>query len=190
QIFRKLDYWMSTRARRYAQRMHPKKSQGWRNYKYWGRFNKERNDHWVFGDKRSGQYLLKFSWFNVMRHTMVKGDASPDDPHLKVYWELRRKRKSSQLIPSYQRLARRQEYKCPVCSESLFNGEPLEKHHIIPRAQGGDDSYDNLELMHYFCHQQLHLVRQQSEGKVVVPNCQQTIRSVGRESEDEVLSLW
>ncbi|NES20633.1 MAG: group II intron reverse transcriptase/maturase [Symploca sp. SIO3E6] len=190
QIFHQLDNWMFVRARRYAHRMHPKKSRGWLHHKYWGRLNKKRNDYWVFGDKQTGQYLLKFSWFNIIRHTMVKGDASPDDPNLQVYWENRRKRKSFQLIPSYQKLARKQGYKCPVCQASLFNGEPIQKHHIIPRAQGGDDSYDNLELMHYFCHQQLHLVGRQSEGKVAVPNCHQAVHSVGHESEDEVLSLW
>ncbi|WP_051035598.1 group II intron reverse transcriptase/maturase [Fischerella muscicola] len=189
-IFSKLDRWMFVRGKRYAKRMHPNKSTSWHNYRYWGRLNLDRNDYWVFGDKQTGQYLLKFSWFNIRRHTMVKGDASPDDPALREYWDLRNNRKSHSLIPSYQKLAQKQGYKCSVCGESLFNDEPLQKHHKIPRSKGGKDSYANLELMHYYCHQQLHSVGQKSEGEVFVLNCQESIPLVGRESEGEVSSLW
>lgn len=159
-IFSKLDTWMFVREKRYAKRMHPKKSSCWRKQRYWGRLNLDRNDYWVFGDKQTGQYLLKFSWHNIKRHTLVKGDASPDNPELQEYWDLRRKRKSQTLIPSYQKLAQKQGYKCPVCGESLFNDEPLQKHHKTPRSKGGNDSYANLELMHYYCHQQVHSVGQ------------------------------
>ena len=31
-------------------------------------------------------YLLKFSWTNIVRHQMVTGAASPDDPALTDYW--------------------------------------------------------------------------------------------------------
>ena len=165
-IFHKLDTWMYIRENRYTKRMHPKKSSGWRKYKYWGRLNFDRNDNWVFGDKRTGQYLLKFSWFNIRRHTLVKGDASYDNPDLVKYWELRTKRKSQNLIPSYQKLARKQGFKCCVCGESLFNDEPIQKHHKVPRSKGGKDTYANLELMHYYCHRQVHSVAQGSEEEV------------------------
>lgn len=171
QIFSKLDTWMFVREKRYAKRMHPKKSSCWRKQRYWGRLNLDRNDNWVFGDKRTGQYLLKFSWFNIKRHTLVKGDASPDDPELQEYWDLRRKRKSKNLIPSYQKLAQKQGYKCAICGESLFNDEPLQKHHKTPRSKGGNDSYANLELMHYYCHRQVHSVGLRSEEEVFVHNC-------------------
>jgi RNA-directed DNA polymerase len=36
----------------------------------------------VFGDRISGAYLLKFSWTKIVRHQLVKGRASPDDPAL------------------------------------------------------------------------------------------------------------
>ena len=53
-------------------------------------FNKSRNDRWVFGDRDSGAYLPKFAWTNIVRHAMVKGTASPDDPALAEYWAERR----------------------------------------------------------------------------------------------------
>jgi hypothetical protein len=55
-------------------------------------FNKFRNDHWVFGDRDSGAYLVKFSWTAILRHVPVKGTASPDDPALARYWAERRKK--------------------------------------------------------------------------------------------------
>ena len=172
QIFSKMDTWMFVREKRYAIRMHPRKGQGWRYQRYWGRLNLDRNDNWVFGDKQTGQYLLKFSWFNIKRHALVIGDASPDNPELREYWELRRKKQSQTLIPSYQKLAEKQGYKCPICGESLFNDEPLQKHHKTPRKLGGNDSYANLELMHYYCHQQIHGSEHQFTDEVFKQNCQ------------------
>lgn len=173
QIFSSLDRWMFVRERRYAKRMHTKKSQSWRNHRYWGRLNFDRNDYWVFGDKRTGKYLLKFSWFNIRRHPMVKGAASPDDPELNSYWNSRKKIKSQSLIPSYQKIAQKQGFECPICRESLFNDEPIHKHHKIPIHQGGEDSYANLELVHYYCHQQIHSQPQNPDDEA-----------------ENVLSLW
>jgi hypothetical protein len=34
--------------------------------RYFGRFNKARQDRWVFGDRDSGAYLLKFSWTKIV----------------------------------------------------------------------------------------------------------------------------
>jgi hypothetical protein len=55
-----------------------------------GRGNKLRNDRWVFGDPASDAYLVKFSWTDIVRHVMVTGAASPDDPALADYWAERR----------------------------------------------------------------------------------------------------
>ena len=75
--FQALDFWMFHRAARWARFRHPTKSTEWRSQRYWGRLNAERKDNWVFGDKHSGVYLLKFAWFNRKQHILVKGRASP-----------------------------------------------------------------------------------------------------------------
>ncbi len=87
---------------------------------------------------------------------MVKGRASPDDPDLKAYWQEREARKGKQLRPGLQILAKRQGNVCPVCQQSLFNGEELHKHHVILRREGGSDELANLELLHLYCHQLVH----------------------------------
>ena len=69
---------------------HHNKPKHWIVGRYFGKYNKFRNDRWVFGDRDSGTYLVKFSWTGIDRHVMVKGAASPDDPALTSYWAERR----------------------------------------------------------------------------------------------------
>jgi RNA-directed DNA polymerase len=150
QTFKSLDAWMFRRETRFTQYTHPTKSQHWRKQKYWGEMNPHRKDQWVFGDKHSGHYLLKFAWFKTRRHVMVKGTNSPDDPNLREYWAQRMAGKSQDLTPSKQRIARVQNHLCPLCGESIHNGEELHAHHIYGRT------YDDVILVHRYCHQQVH----------------------------------
>jgi RNA-directed DNA polymerase len=168
EIFGKLDSWMFYKADRYTRRMHPKKSKDWRHRTYWGRFHLERRDSWVFGDKQTGGYLLKFNWFPIERHTLVKGTSSPDDPRLKDYWMERQAAKAKDLTFSKQKLARRQHGRCPQCGESLFNDEELHLHHLHGRAQGGVNVYSNLVLVHLLCHQHIH-----AASKRALSDCQE-----------------
>jgi len=155
-VFRVMDRWMHLRAVRYAKRTHPKKPWKWQRSRYWGKLNKEREDNWVFGNKRTVAYLLKFSWFKIERHVLVKGRASPDDPDLKAYWLTRKKVNHRNLSDSDAKIADRQDWVCPVCGDYLNNGEELQRHHKQPRGEGGADVYANLELVHLYCHQQRH----------------------------------
>ena len=75
---------------KWAKFTHPHKSKRWIISRYFGAFNSARRDRWVFGDRDSGAYLLKFAWTKITRHTLVKGWASPDDPALAGYWAARR----------------------------------------------------------------------------------------------------
>src|SRR5262249_51169690 len=155
--FAKLEKWMYDREVRYAKRRHPNKSRHWMARKYWGVPVWRRKDRWVFGDKASGAYRLRFSWFRHKQHVMVKGTASPDDARLKGYWEERRKCNSSDLSRTDQKLAQRQGWTCPVCGDDLLNGEELHRHHWQQRREGGTDEPANLVLLHLYCHQQIHL---------------------------------
>ena len=71
---------------------HPNKPKRWIVGRYFGKFNKFRNDRWVFGDRDTGAYLPKFAWTQIVRHTLVTGRASPDDPALADYWAERRQK--------------------------------------------------------------------------------------------------
>jgi RNA-directed DNA polymerase len=154
--FSKLDEWMFHRAVRYARYSHPAKSWKWTSKRYWGKLNSRRNDHWVFGDKPTGAYMLKFSWFPIERHVLVRGTASPDDPTLQEYWAKRQKAKARNLPLKEGRLAKDQNYVCRRCGMTLFNGEELHTHHLEPRNKGGTDVRENTTLVHLYCHQQIH----------------------------------
>lgn len=154
--FAKLDNWMFHRELRYANHTHPTKPAHWKKGKYWGRLNPSRKDNWVFGNRKTGVILQKFAWSKIERHVMVKGTNSPDDPRLTEYWAKRNSEKRKDLPPSLQKIAQNQKCVCPICGESLFNEEELHTHHVIPKSQGGKDTYNNLQLVHLYCHQQVH----------------------------------
>jgi len=155
-VFTEMDNWMHRRARRYAKHMHPRKTWKWRAARYWGRLNKDSDDKWVFGDKHSGRYLRKFSWTKIRRHELVRGTASPDDPSLKEYWWERKKVNLHHLSMSDVLLAESQDWLCPRCGMDLINGEEIHRHHKRPKSEGGTDSRNNRELVHLYCHQQIH----------------------------------
>jgi RNA-directed DNA polymerase len=154
--FSALDHWMVHKAIRYAKRTHPTKPKRWWQAKYFGQLNLKRKDRWVFGDKRTGAYLLMFKWHKIERHILVKGSASPDNPELREYWERRRMMKIKDLTPSRQKVAKTQNGVCPICGDWLFNEEELQVHHKKPKSEGGGNRYDNLALIHLYCHQQAH----------------------------------
>ncbi len=149
-VFHALDAWMFLREQRFARSRHPNKSASWRTQRYWGRLNTYRQDHWVFGDKKSGHFLLKFGWFRIQRHVLVRGRSSPDDSRLRDYWAQRSAAKSNDLPPSRQKIARNQNHVCPLCGESIHNGEEIHEHHIHGREHG------DIILVHLYCHQQIH----------------------------------
>ena len=90
EIFSSLDTYLWRLLYKWARWRHQNKPRRWVVARYFGKYNKFRNDHWVFGDRDSGAYLVKFSWTGIERHVPVKGTASPDDPALAGYWAKRR----------------------------------------------------------------------------------------------------
>ena len=157
--FRKLDKYLFTRQVRFVKRTHPRKPTKWTN-KYWGKFRFGSQDKWVFGNKINGNYMLKFAWTKISRHTLVKGSHSPDDPSLIEYWEKRNAKKDKseaiKLNRKHEQIASKQGYKCSKCGQTLFNGEPLHLHHITPKNKGGKDEMNNLTWLHMFCHHKTH----------------------------------
>jgi RNA-directed DNA polymerase len=79
-------------------------------------FNKARGDRWVFGDRQSGAYLHKFVWTRIVRHQLVPGRASPDDPALADYWAKRRRKTPRLPIDKTSlRLWKAHDGRCPLC---------------------------------------------------------------------------
>ena len=68
----------------------------------------------------SNAYLVKFSWTDIVRHVMVTGAASPDDPALTDYWAKRRRKVKPPLDNYTLRLLARQDARCPLCGDHLL----------------------------------------------------------------------
>jgi RNA-directed DNA polymerase len=124
----------------------------------------------VFGDRDSGAYLQKFAWTRIVRHPVVKGTASTDDPTLTDYWASRRRNGTRRGPDSTKlRLLQQQHGRCPRCGELLLHADhppqtpseweqwlaatrkAITKHSLAQRAGGAPDD-SNLRLTHARCH--------------------------------------
>src|SRR6266851_738334 len=171
--FNALDYYMWRPLYAWALRQHRRKNRRWVKNHYFGRYNKARNDTWVFGDRKTGAYLHKYSWTPIVRHAPVAGRSSPDDPALTQYWTDRRQRHRHQappLAPSTQRAMRAQRGRCPHCGEPLLHaGHPpdspsqwetwfrvirtaITREAITVHTADGQTGDHHPRLMHTDCH--------------------------------------
>jgi RNA-directed DNA polymerase len=148
--------------------------------------SRAKNDRWVFGDAASGAHLVKFSWTDIVRHTVVKGGASPDDPALPEYWAERRRRVRPPLDSYTLRLLTRQDGRCPLCGDELLSAaQPPQSpagwerwwlqvvrgaivvdclvHHGPPGAPDGDQT----RLVHAPCRRELQA--RQRKGTALQP---------------------
>jgi RNA-directed DNA polymerase len=157
---------------RWARRRHPNKNNRWVRKRY---FKTIKGNRWTFActtsDRRGKDkelVLYQISCTPIERHIKVKGDASPDDPSLKEYWDKRRTSLGKSRFnkgSKFFTIAKNQDWKCPECGESLLNGEEIETHHIVPVAEGGTDDVENLQHLHRACHFQVHKTQVKSRLK-------------------------
>jgi len=110
-------------AWKWANFSHPNKPRRWIITRHFGMFNPARQDKWVFGSRDTGFYLRKFAWTKIVRHRMVAGRASPDDPALTGYWQQRRRRDRLPVDPATWHLLRRQRGRCPLCRGLLLHAD-------------------------------------------------------------------
>ena len=127
-VFDALDDHMWKLTYKWAMWSHPHKGKRWIVRRYFGRFVPSRRDRWVFGDRDSGAYLLKFAWTKITRHTLVKGWASPDDPALTSYWAARRRRGNPPLRQAELRLLKAQQARCAACGGLLLHADQEPQH--------------------------------------------------------------
>jgi len=178
-VFASLDHYLWKLLYKWSAWSHSDKPKRWIVDRYFGKRNKFRNDHWVFGAPGTSAYVVKFAWTDIVRHIMVKGGASPDDPDLAEYWANRRQKVKPPLDSYTMRLLTRQDALCPLCGDHLLlAGQPPESpeqwerwwlqlarraisadylvHHGRPGLQPDDDQ---TRLVHASCHRG-HLARQ------------------------------
>jgi RNA-directed DNA polymerase len=122
-LFSSLDHYLWHITYKWATWRHENKPKRWIAGRYFGKFNTFRNDHWVFGDRDTGAYMVRFSWTAIERHVPVTGAASPDDPALASYWAERGKKVKPPLDRYSLRLLSRQDGLCPLCGDHLLSAD-------------------------------------------------------------------
>lgn len=177
-VFSALDHYVWWLTYRWARHSHPKKSKKWIVRRYFGRFNRFRNDRWVFGardhlinDRGDVAFLVKFSWTTIVRHQLVTGGASPDDPDLTAYWNARRRKVPPPLDDYNLRLLAKQDGRCPLCGDHLLTRDqpPQTPHdwerwwlsvarraiaadYLVHRGRGNAPDGNHTRLVHAACH--------------------------------------
>lgn len=168
--FTVLDRYLWRLTYKWAKHAHPNKPRYWIIAKYFGAFNKSRRDRWVFGDRVSGAYRIKFAWTPIVRHRMVKGGSSPDDPVLAQYWAERRRQSTPPPLDGVSlQLLRQQRGRCPRCGDTLLHADrppqspaeweqwaratakALRKQNLTVQRRDGTISSCSLRLTHARC---------------------------------------
>src|SRR5918996_1417531 len=175
EAFDALDDYLWKLTYKWATWGHQNKPKRWVIDRYFGQFNPARRTRWVFGDRETGAYLTKFAWTSIVRHQMVSGTSSPDDPALTSYWATRRRKGPP--LPMGQpdlRLLQAQHGRCPLCGDLLLHADhqpqspheweqwlkvtrkALARHHLAADREPGMPDVLKPRLVHAYC-QRRHL---------------------------------
>jgi RNA-directed DNA polymerase len=147
-VFQRLDNLLYLRLARWARYRHPHKGQRWIARKYW---RIDEGLGWRFGPK-DGKLLTQHSAVPIIRHSKVKGAASPFDGNWR-YWAIRRGSYPG-ISARVATLLRNQHGRCGHCGLVFLPEAFLEVHHR--NQHRGDTSYRNLVAVHRHCHDQIH----------------------------------
>lgn len=124
EAFDALDDYLWKLTYKWATWSHQNKPKRWVIDRYFGQFNPARRTRWVFGDRETGAYLTKFAWTSIVRHQMVPGTSSPDDPARASYWATRRHKGPPLPIGRPDlRLLQAQRGRCPLCGDFLLHAD-------------------------------------------------------------------
>jgi RNA-directed DNA polymerase len=121
--FAALDHYLWQLTYKWACYSHRNKPKAWIVSRYYGRFNPASHDRWIFGNRDSGAWLPRFGWTKIVRHSLVLGAASPDDPALTDYWARRRGKNTPLLDRSVLILLAKQHGRCTLCQGLLLHAD-------------------------------------------------------------------
>ena len=125
-----LDDYVWKLAFKWAKYSHQNKSRHWVVDRYFGQFNEARQTGGCSATATAAPTCVKFAWTKIVRHQMVKGTSSPDDPTLADYWAERRRKGPLPPIDNAG-LLKLQAGRCPLCGGYLL---PVDHQPDSPQA--------------------------------------------------------
>jgi RNA-directed DNA polymerase len=163
-IFAAVDNRIFWKLRRWCRKRHRGRSWGWIKKQY---FQQTSGRGWVFSGtirdskgKRWPIQLMKATGVKTLRWLKIRSEANPYDPVWEAYLEERLAWKMGHTLAGRGRIEylwKGQQGRCVVCGQVLqVSEQPWHIHHRRWRCFGGLDTFDNLELLHAHCHQQIH----------------------------------
>lgn len=146
--FSKLDALIFWKLYKWGKHRHHTKTKRWVLNKYWTPIN---GDNWVFAKKGNNPLRLsKHSETKIQSFIKVRGESSPYDGNL-IYWSTRMG-KNPEMPKRTAFLLKRQKGRCAHCGLFFQERDVIELDHIIPKSKGGEDKYQNWQLLHRHCH--------------------------------------
>jgi RNA-directed DNA polymerase len=152
------------KLKRWCHRRHRQKNWKWIKKKY---FHQMGHRNWVFtgvvrdstGKARPVQ-LMNAAGVKVLRWTKIRSATNPYDPEWELYLEERLAWKMGHTLAGRGRIEylwKEQQGRCVVCGQALQADEqPWHIHHRVWRSRGGQETCDNLDVLHANCHRQIH----------------------------------
>lgn len=163
QVFTKLSHYIYQKLRAWAFRIDKRHGRQKVKEKYFPSGNtyyfdgSEYRDNWTLCGKekdKNGElkenWLPRLSWIKSKKWVKVRGSKSPfDGDH--AYWAVRMA-SYNKLPTRVTKLLKKQNGICSLCKTRFLMDSVMEVDHIKPKALGGNDTYNNLQLLHKYCH--------------------------------------
>ena len=112
---------------------------------------------------------MRAAGVKILRWVKIRSPADPYDPEWELYLEQRLAWKLTHTLAGRGRIEylwKEQQGRCVVCGQALCIEErPWHIHHRVWRSQGGQETCDNLEMLHANCHRQIHSKKESLKTK-------------------------
>jgi RNA-directed DNA polymerase len=140
---------------KWVRRKHPRKPIVQASAKYIVTGKTHSNHKWVWGvnkneDEMNKLVILNISEIKPSKHPLLKLDKNPYLLEDRCYFDHRLIKKGSAKFR--ETIFKKYNHLCPICQESLHNGEKVELHHIISVKDGGKYTLANIQPLHQLCH--------------------------------------
>ena len=147
-VLQPLDNTVYAMLRGWAVARHPHTKHHWITSTSW---RVDDGKGWTFQAPHGGVSLARHAHTAIQRQVKVHGARSPYDGDW-VYWS-RRGGRHPDVPPRVATLLKQQQGQCRECRGNCRHGDKREVDHIIPKAPGGSETRDNLQLLHRHCHE-------------------------------------